>query len=152
MKFYSAKTGGFYSEEVHGDRQREVVITDPESGEVINRYMELNPDCKIPGDAVEVTDEEHVRLIDGQADSGGIVPDKNGYPILASVPEPSIAQLGAEARLDRNARLTECDFVVTAAYERGEPVPAEWVSYRQALRDLPNQKGFPSTINWPVKP
>jgi len=27
-----------------------------------------------------------------------------------------------------------------------------WATYRQALRDLPQQAGFPVTIDWPVKP
>ena len=29
---------------------------------------------------------------------------------------------------------------------------AAWATYRQALRDLPQQAGFPTTIDWPVKP
>ena len=28
----------------------------------------------------------------------------------------------------------------------------EWAAYRQALRDLPEQPGFPFEIHWPVKP
>jgi hypothetical protein len=31
-------------------------------------------------------------------------------------------------------------------------VPDAWRTYRQALRDIPAQAGFPTTINWPVKP
>jgi hypothetical protein len=31
-------------------------------------------------------------------------------------------------------------------------VPDAWKTYRQALRDVPAQSGFPTTINWPVKP
>ena len=31
-------------------------------------------------------------------------------------------------------------------------VPDDWRTYRQALRDIPAQAGFPTTINWPVKP
>lgn len=27
-----------------------------------------------------------------------------------------------------------------------------WAEYRQALRDLTSQEGFPSNVNWPVKP
>lgn len=27
-----------------------------------------------------------------------------------------------------------------------------WANYRQALRDIPSQNGFPWTINWPTKP
>ena len=28
----------------------------------------------------------------------------------------------------------------------------EWHTYRQALRDLPEQTGFPTTVTWPTKP
>jgi len=27
-----------------------------------------------------------------------------------------------------------------------------WAEYRQELRDLPQQAGFPTEITWPVKP
>jgi|VirMetMinimDraft_7_1064189.scaffolds.fasta_scaffold47190_3 hypothetical protein len=27
-----------------------------------------------------------------------------------------------------------------------------WANYRQQLRDIPNQSGFPRNINWPTKP
>jgi len=27
-----------------------------------------------------------------------------------------------------------------------------WVTYRQLLRDVPSQSGFPNTITWPTKP
>jgi hypothetical protein len=29
---------------------------------------------------------------------------------------------------------------------------AAWTTYRQALRDVPQQEGFPFTITWPTKP
>jgi hypothetical protein len=29
---------------------------------------------------------------------------------------------------------------------------AEWTTYRQALRDIPAQAGFPNTITWPTEP
>jgi hypothetical protein len=28
----------------------------------------------------------------------------------------------------------------------------EWATYRQALRDVPSQAGFPNTITWPSEP
>ncbi len=31
-------------------------------------------------------------------------------------------------------------------------VPDAWRTYRQALRDVPTQAGFPENINWPTKP
>ncbi len=44
----------------------------------------------------------------------------------------------ADLRTRRRERLFACDWVVTRATEAGTPVPAEWVTYRQALRDLPD--------------
>lgn len=29
---------------------------------------------------------------------------------------------------------------------------AAWSTYRQALRDIPSQAGFPSSVTWPSKP
>lgn len=31
-------------------------------------------------------------------------------------------------------------------------VNGDWAKYRQALRDIPNQPGFPFVIDWPEKP
>ena len=28
----------------------------------------------------------------------------------------------------------------------------EIIAYRQALRDIPSQEGFPNNITWPMKP
>ena len=54
----------------------------------------------------------------------------------------------AEAvRLYRDELLARCDDKVWPDH-----VPEDWRTYRQALRDIPAQAGFPTTINWPVKP
>ena len=29
---------------------------------------------------------------------------------------------------------------------------SDWATYRQALRDVPSQSGFPHDITWPEKP
>ncbi len=40
------------------------------------------------------------------------------------------------------------DFLTTL----GQALNGEWTQYREALRDLPEQEGFPFTIVWPEKP
>lgn len=68
------------------------------------------------------------------------------------------AEFAKSARDSRDKLLAECDWVVTKAVEQnaqdslGIQIPVVWLNYRQALRDLPQQAGFPTTINWPVKP
>ena len=54
-------------------------------------------------------------------------------------------------RMERTFRLAETDWVVLRALERSEAVPTEWLTYRQALRDLPNNPDF-NGENYPVQP
>jgi len=61
-------------------------------------------------------------------------------------------EFAKSARDSRDNLLSECDWVIVMSLEAGRAIPAEWATYRQALRDLPQQAGFPVTINWPVKP
>ncbi len=54
-----------------------------------------------------------------------------------------------EIRAARDAKLKESDWTQVA----DAPVDqAAWATYRQALRDVPEQEGFPTTVNWPVEP
>jgi len=56
------------------------------------------------------------------------------------------------ARAKRNRLLADSDWVTIRATDTGTPVPAEWQTYRQALRDITEQTGFPENIEWPEKP
>jgi len=57
-------------------------------------------------------------------------------------------------RHKRNNLLAETDWVVTFYTERGENVPENWKSYRQALRDIVQNFNFPflQDEDWPTKP
>ncbi|MBQ0934658.1 phage tail assembly chaperone [Ideonella paludis] len=59
----------------------------------------------------------------------------------------------AQAVCARRAELlAACDWVVTRAAEQGATVPMPWQTYRQALRDITLQQGFPSFVAWPAPP
>jgi len=54
-----------------------------------------------------------------------------------------------EARTQRDALLSQSDWTQVP----DAPVDqAAWAEYRQALRDLPQQAGFPTEITWPQIP
>ena len=55
-------------------------------------------------------------------------------------------------RIERNNKLLETDWVVIKALETNSPLSTEWISYRQALRDITQQPEFPWDILWPSKP
>ena len=59
------------------------------------------------------------------------------------------ANQATAVRADRDRRLAETDWTQVA----DAPVDqAAWATYRQALRDVPAQAGFPWDITWPTKP
>jgi len=56
------------------------------------------------------------------------------------------AEQGKVVRADRNKRLADCDWTQLP----DAPVDhTEWAAYRQDLRDVTSQKGFPWQITWP---
>lgn len=73
----------------------------------------------------------------------------------------SVADMGDEAktakdteqaksvREDRTKRLSESDWTQVADAPVDKTV---WATYRQELRDVPNQSGFPWEITWPTQP
>jgi hypothetical protein len=53
-------------------------------------------------------------------------------------------------RGERNALLVSSDW--TQASDVPQATKDAWAVYRQALRDVPQQSGFPTNITWPTKP
>ena len=56
----------------------------------------------------------------------------------------------AQIREERNAKLAATDW--TQAADVPQAVKDSYAPYRQALRDLPTQSGFPNQVVWPVSP
>jgi hypothetical protein len=55
-------------------------------------------------------------------------------------------------RTQRDRLLQETDWIVIKAKETGTNLSAALKTYRQELRDITTQEGFPHTITWPEKP
>jgi len=54
-----------------------------------------------------------------------------------------------QVRTKRDKLLAESDWTQVA----DAPVDkAAWATYRQSLRDIPQQAGFPTNVVWPVEP
>lgn len=61
----------------------------------------------------------------------------------------ALAPTADQVRTQRNALLAACDWTQVA----DAPVDqTAWAAYRQALRDIPDQAGFPASVEWPVAP
>lgn len=57
---------------------------------------------------------------------------------------------GQRIRTERDSLLQSSDIQVLRAYESQTPVPPAVVEYRQALRDITSQAGFPWEVLWPT--
>ena len=62
------------------------------------------------------------------------------------------AEAATAARATRDGLIASCDWMAIKAFEGGTTVSTEWATYRQALRDVSAQAGFPNDITWPEKP
>ena len=98
----------------------------------------------------------------------GVTEDENGNWVEAWVEQDMFAatddatkeeqEAAYQARLDENAaekgRLTRTEKLVATDWHglSDNEMSAEMTTYRQALRDVPQQEGFPNEIDWPVEP
>lgn len=69
--------------------------------------------------------------------------------VMTAAEIASLAPTPDQIRDQRNQLLTASDWTQVA----DAPVDqAAWATYRQALRDIPQQEGFPTDTAWPTKP
>ncbi len=100
----------------------------------------------MPNDVIEITEAYHTELFDGQTAGKLITHNDNGYPILVDYPPPTPEQV----REARNGVLRTTDW--TQSLDVPQATREKWAPYRQALRDIPQQAGFPENVEWPLPP
>ena len=72
--------------------------------------------------------------------------------VEAKLQELIDAQPLKDLRVERDRRLAAVDWVTSRATSTETPVPQEWKTYMQALRDLPATTEDPSNPEWPTQP
>ena len=79
---------------------------------------------------------------------------RNGEYIPEPYVEPEIdAEVAKESiRKKRNQLISETDYMFTTDYEMSYLDRKLVKEYRQSLRDITKQKGFPLNVKWPKKP
>lgn len=84
--------------------------------------------------------------------NNAMIEDKGDYYEVVAVPAPTTEELAAQARSQRDALIAATDYLMATDYPLTDEKRQELTVYRQALRDVPEQLGFPTEITWPVKP
>lgn len=134
MILYSKSTGGFYK---------------------------LAENAFIPKDAVEISGEDHLSLLEGPANGKMITANKKGYPVLVDPPPLSQEILTANERDWRSQQLTATDGVVTRHRDELEEGAETTLStaqytelqvYRRSLRNWPEAGEFPLIEHRPSAP
>lgn len=73
------------------------------------------------------------------------------YQIVEN-PPVSLEILAENARSERDRRIAETDYYMMPDYPSDPNNIEEMKAYRQSLRDIPKQEGFPSKFTWPDVP
>lgn len=97
-----------------------------------------------PEDGIEIDDDECEEIYLSMASGKLLVAGENGRPTTVDL---SISHQAADIRSTRDKLLTASDW--TQIGDLPDTVKSAWGPYRQALRDIPAQKGFPTSVEWP---
>lgn len=137
--FYSAKNNGFFPEELQS--------------------IYMLSDSGWPADAIEITQSEYNKLMQGRDDGKVITADSNGSPVLSDPPAPNQEDLTANAEEQCNALMviaTEKIAPLQDAVDLDDATDAEkarliaWKKYRVLLNRLDVTKA--PDITWPDTP
>ena len=124
------------------------VIRISDSGE---EYVTKEPVGTKPNDAPN-TLNKYTELAEWCNKNNAMIVDQGDYYEAVPVPEPTEQELASMVRSQRDAKLSATDYLVVPDYSIS-PEDLEAVKvYRQALRDIPEQSGFPKNFQWPVEP
>jgi len=79
------------------------------------------------------------------------VPVATNLATIEALVEP-IVPTEQEIKMTRNRLLFSTDWTQVADSPLTPELKALWATYRQELRDVTSQAGFPTTVTWPVPP
>jgi len=78
---------------------------------------------------------------------GGVFADDANISDWPDFQEDATRATALQVRKQRGALLIESDSMALA-----DRITSDWTTYRQALRDVPAQAGFPTNVTWPTEP
>jgi len=95
----------------------------------------------------------HPNVVSVDDTAGAFDADGNQVQIDEALVQAEVERLIAQqpakdARKKRDELIAKTDWRASSDVNMSQ----EWIDYRQALRDVPQQSGFPENIEWPVEP
>ncbi|OLA92024.1 MAG: hypothetical protein BHW61_01495 [Sutterella sp. 63_29] len=71
---------------------------------------------------------------------------------MVKVPDLTDEEIAAHVRAERDMKIAETDYLAMPDYPLSDGERVQVFAYRQALRDVPTQEGFPREVAWPDVP
>jgi len=78
---------------------------------------------------------------------GAVFDDAENMSNWPDFQESVVAATATQVRAERDKLLAASDYMALA-----DRITDAWKTYRQVLRDVPAQSGFPTDVTWPVEP
>ncbi|PZU74150.1 MAG: phage tail protein [Brevundimonas sp.] len=118
-------------------------------------------EAPLPDDAVEISAEDHAALLEAASTGKVIQAGPDGAPVAVDAPTPPIVTLAALARRRRDLEVDRLRWLIERHRDEialgltTTLTPEDFtlvLQHLQALRDVPEQPGFPEQIDWPELP
>lgn len=95
---------------------------------------------------------ENCNQVDPTLENGEWVMTWQVTPATSEEIAQRLENKSAQVRTDRNQFLAECDWTQLPDSPLSDADKTLWNAYRQQLREVPEQVGFPWQVQWPVAP
>lgn len=115
----------------------------------------------LPDDVVDVSKDDHARLMSELSQGRELIIGPDGYPVTAEPAAPTREQLASTARRRRDDEIAAILWLIERhrselSLQRSTTLTDEDYilvhQHAQDLRDVPEQEGFPHDIEWPTLP
>jgi 3-methyladenine DNA glycosylase AlkD len=123
---------------------------DPITLEIIDVYNNYALIDKVSDTFIKIPENLNYQCIEAYRDESGVI-------LLRHISDTETIEKITKNNLNslrsiRDDLLKQSDWVTLKAYSTDTPVPDEWKTYMQALRDLPSNTEDPANPVWPVAP
>ena len=111
--------------------------------------------CSVYYGVVNVVTQYHNTATDIPTEKGAPpTPDGYTFNYTTKTWEPNTAYMVYKVKVIRDQKLLDSDWTDTASAPArlGQTLYAQWQTYRQDLRNIPEQSGYPLNVVWPTPP
>lgn len=116
---------------------------------------DIPDNCSVYYGVVDIVNQYH-NIETNTPTEKGVPPSKDGYNFsyVTKTWDPNNNYMVYKIKSIRDQKLFDSDWTdtITAPSRLGKELYDQWQTYRQALRDIPKQSGYPFNVVFPTPP